>query len=362
MVSISLCMIVKNEENVLARCLDSVGEAVDEIIILDTGSTDRTVEIAREYTDQVEEFPWIDDFSAARNAAFDRATSDYILWLDADDVLLETDREALRGLKETMSPDVDIVMMKYDLAFDGNGNPTYSNYRERMIRRGAGLRWVGPVHEVIPLVGNIVYAHNIAVSHKKLKPGDPARNLRILEKHLAGGGVLDPRQTFYYARELSDNGRDEDAIRVFQSFLKEEKGWLENNIEACRGLAQCYFRRQRSQEGMEALLHSFWYDAPRAEVCCDIGSFFMDRERYTQAAYWYEQARNMRPMPERGGFLPLDCYGYLPCIQLCVCYDRLGMPEKAKEMNELAGMFKPGDASVEHNRAYFAASVEAGGV
>ena len=78
MVSISLCMIVKNEEKILARCLDSIHDLVEEIIIVDTGSTDRTKEIASKYTKKIYDFEWIDDFAAARNFSFQFATKDYI--------------------------------------------------------------------------------------------------------------------------------------------------------------------------------------------------------------------------------------------------------------------------------------------
>ena len=77
MVTVSLCMIVKNEEKHLPRCLDSVRDLVDEIVIADTGSTDRTVEIARRYTEQVYGFPWRDDFAAARNFSFSKASMEY---------------------------------------------------------------------------------------------------------------------------------------------------------------------------------------------------------------------------------------------------------------------------------------------
>ena len=103
--TISLCMIVKNEEAVLARCLDSVRDAVDEIVIVDTGSTDRTKEIARGYTEKVFDFEWIDDFSAARNYAYAQATMDYQMWLDADDVLPACEREKLLRLKQTLPDD-----------------------------------------------------------------------------------------------------------------------------------------------------------------------------------------------------------------------------------------------------------------
>ena len=87
MISISMCMIVKNEQDILARCLDSYAGTYDELIIVDTGSTDNTKEIAAHYTDKIYDFEWINDFSAARNFAFSKAGCDYIFSADADEVL-----------------------------------------------------------------------------------------------------------------------------------------------------------------------------------------------------------------------------------------------------------------------------------
>ena len=126
MISISLCMIVKDEELVLGRCLNSVKNLVDEIIIVDTGSTDKTKEIAALYTDKIYDFKWINDFSAARNYSFSKATKDYIMWLDADDVLLEEDYIKLQDLKESLDESVDMVVMKYNMSFDKNNNPCFS--------------------------------------------------------------------------------------------------------------------------------------------------------------------------------------------------------------------------------------------
>ena len=114
MATISLCMIVKNEEKVLARCLDSVKPAVDEIVILDTGSTDATKDVAARYTDRIYDFPWVDDFSAARNASFAKASMTFTMWLDADDVLLPEDLEALIQLKSQLDTlDADVIMFIY---------------------------------------------------------------------------------------------------------------------------------------------------------------------------------------------------------------------------------------------------------
>ena len=95
MITISLCMIVKNEEAVLARCLDSLKGLMDEIIIVDTGSTDRTKEIARQYTALVYDFSWCDDFAAAKNFAISKATNPYVMILDSDEFLENIDIQKL---------------------------------------------------------------------------------------------------------------------------------------------------------------------------------------------------------------------------------------------------------------------------
>lgn len=99
----------------MGRLLESTAHLVDEIIVLDTGSQDRTKEVAAKYGAKVFDFDWIDDFSAARNEAFAKATQEYILWLDADDVLLPEDQEKFLELKRTLAPNVDYVSMLYNL-------------------------------------------------------------------------------------------------------------------------------------------------------------------------------------------------------------------------------------------------------
>lgn len=352
MVTISLCMIVKNEEEVLARCLDSAADLVDEIIIVDTGSADKTTEIARQYTDKVYSFAWIDDFAAARNFSFSKATMQYCMWLDADDVLEEEARKLLRELKQELSPSVDVVMMKYHTAFDESGNPLFSYYRERLLKNSPLYRWAGAVHEAITPCGDVIYS-DIAVSHKKTGRSDPDRNLRIFEKMIADGGVLQPREQFYYARELYYHQRYTEAEEVLNDFLAASAGWVENKIEACRFLALCRRETGRTEEALPALLNSLQYDVPRAEVCCDIGLLFMDKQMYRAAIFWYETALSRERNDSSGGFVLPDCYGFIPCMQLCVCYDKLGEYKQAEQYNEMAGRIKPQDPGYLYNKQYF---------
>lgn len=359
MISISLCMIVKNEEDVIGRCLASVQDLVDEIIVVDTGSTDRTKEIVRSYTDKVYDFTWIDDFAAARNESFSHATKDYVMWLDADDILKEADREGLRRLKETLNPAIDVVMMRYNAGFDQHGNPTLSYYRERLLRREKGFLWFGAIHEAITPAGNILYSE-IAVTHSKLHPTDPDRNINIFRKLIASGEKLSARHQFYYARELYYHAEYDEAIRWFTKFLDDGEGWIENNISACLDLAQCYLQTNRTNRAMQALARSFVYDTPRAEICCALGSVFMTQNQHQQAIYWYETAASCSLPEQPGGFQSPDSYGFIPSMQLCVCYDRIGDHAKAKAYHEKAKALKPDDEKVLYNEQYFQSLVQKG--
>lgn len=327
MVTVSLCMIVKNEETVLARCLKTAGIYADEIIIIDTGSEDRTMEIARQYTKQIYEFPWSDDFAAARNESFSRASMDYCMWLDADDVVTEENAQKLRLLKETLDPSTDIVMMNYTIAEDPNGRPLFSYYRERLIRNSRRFLWEGPVHEVIAPRGNILYS-DITVCHRKTGSGDPDRNLRIYEKILTQGGHLNERGRFYYARELYFHKRWQESANAFVQFLQGD-GWTENQIEACLNLAECYRNLGLHQQKLTTLFHSFQLDSPRGEICCEIGRHFLESGQYKTAAFWYETALRTEPPDRKGAFVRWDCYDSLPKANLAICYKYLCKPEEA---------------------------------
>lgn len=353
--SLSVCMIVKNEEDVLDRCLTCAMGFADELIIVDTGSTDKTKEIAARFTSCVYDFAWVDDFAAARNFSFSKATGDYVMWLDADDVIDEKNQTGIKNLMACLDPSVDMVMMKYNVGFDEDDNPTFSYERERIMKRAKQYQWLGAIHEVISPSGIIIHSE-LSISHKKIRANEPQRNLRIFEKLLSEGKQLDPRQTYYYARELYYNDRISAAITQFEVFLNEGKGWIENNISACKDLAACYARMGEDEQALHALFRSFTFDAPRAELCCEIGRHLLNRQLYRAAIFWYELAASSTIDDQSGGFYLADCYGYIPYMQLCVCYDKLGERERAIEYNEKAGQIKPRDKSYLFNKQYFSSS------
>lgn len=352
MITISLCMIVRNEKDVIARCLDPMKDIADEIIMIDTGSTDGTKDICRRYTQNVFDFEWIDDFAAARNFSFSKATMDYVIWLDADDVLLDEDQTKLKQLKHTMDPSVDAVMMVYNAGFDAAGNVILSYYRERMVKRQLGGLWHEPVHEVLDYRGNILYT-DICITHGKVHDSPSGRNMRIYENQLKNGGTLSPRGEYYYARELFYHRRYEDAISWFTEFLQENLGGVEDSIAACGLLSECYLALKDLDRAMQAAFRSLEYDLLHADICCQIGRLHFERGEVEKAIQWYQLATTLKK-PEKGlGIVLHDCYGYIPNIQLSVCYDKLGNRQEAVRHNEIAASYKPGDEAVERNREYF---------
>jgi len=352
MIMVSLCMIVKNEEAVLARCLESVKHLVDEIIIADTGSGDKTKEIAAKYTDKIYDFRWIDDFGAARNFSFSKATMDYELWLDADDVIEEEEAVKFTELKKNLSPDIDMVTMLYDTGFDVDGKALLTSTRERLIKRDRGFYWIDPVHECIPLAGNVYYS-DIRISHRKEKTTEISkRNLEIYEKLKVRGACFTPRQTYYYARELFDHKEYSEAAKYFELFLLENKGWKEDNISACILLAKCYNFLCEKEKVPENLVRSFVYDAPVPEICCQLGYYYKEKMDFETAIGWFETA--LVPRRSRRGFVQQKYEGYIPHIELCVCYFKLGDMEKAIYHNNKAAELNEKDQAVIHNLEFFA--------
>lgn len=349
---ISLCMIVRDEEETLARCLDSVKELVDEIIIVDTGSQDRTKEIAAAYGARIYDFIWKDNFSEARNFAFSKAEKGWCMWLDADDVLGEGWKEAFLRLKRELPQTTDVVMLPYQMGFDEKGRPSLIYYRERIVRNSPDFRFQGRVHEAVVPKGEIIRA-DIPVEHRKIKQGENLRNLKIYRQMEELGEEFSPRDLYYYGRELTAHGNFKKGREVLTEFLERKDGWSENKIDASRQLAQCFYGLGEDERALAAFFQGFCYDLPRGETCCCVGKHFFDRGQFQEAAYWYERALQSEVKKESGAFVNEECYGYLPAICLCLCYDRLGDWKRAEKYNRVAGKYRPDSEHYLYNLQYF---------
>ncbi len=341
---LSVCMIVKDEAKILARCLESVKNAADEIVIVDTGSTDGTADVARRYTDRIFSFPWTDDFAAARNFSFEKATGDYLMWLDADDVIAAEMLPRLQALKTRICDEnADMVVCKYV-----NGGCVY--FRERIMRRARGFRWEGRVHECVSPRGKVI-SDDFSVTHLGSDKPRGARNLHIYQKWRAEE-ALGGRDLFYYGRELYYNRLYTEAEAVLSEMLAGE-GWYVNKIEACKVLAACREAMGNREKALAALFLSFTYGAPRGGVCHEIGRMFRESGRHREAVFWYETALSRPDYSAEGDFDDVEARTLYPLLGLVCSYWALGQKDEALVCHKRAAAMAPEHPAVLHNEKFF---------
>lgn len=236
MIKISACVIVKNEIATIARCLQSVREVVNEMIVVDTGSTDDTVRIAKQIGARVFYFQWRNDFAAARNYALKQAKGDWIIFLDADEYFLAETVPNIRPLLEKLhgNPKIDAVTCLMENTNGVDGSLRGSNPTVRLFRNSREIRYEGKVHESIFRNGRPVRSANapgrlIVIRHTgytgKTVPDKIRRNNALLEEELQQGKGR--YLTCYY---LSDGywklGEYEKAIGFAHQAIEREGSFL----------------------------------------------------------------------------------------------------------------------------------------
>lgn len=324
MITISLCMIVKDEENTIDRCLQSIKGIPDEIIIVDTGSTDQTKNIAKTWTSNIFDFEWTYDFSAARNEAFSHASMDYIFWLDADDILTPENAKKLQELKNVLDPRIDAVSMKYHAAFDTQDNVISSTTRFRLFKTSKQYQWSGFVHEHIEVLPtDCILTSDIIVTHQTKNRKRSSRNLNLYERHLAKGKKLTPHDLFHYGRELLLHQRYKEAICIFEEYLASPYVDDEIRIFVLNELASCYSFIQNTTKEQEMTIHSFLYNIPQPIFCCRMGEYFIRKQDIQTAIFWYQLALQV-PVQYSWAVDQIPFRTWFPHKELGRCYEKLG--------------------------------------
>lgn len=345
--SISVCMIAKDEEQTIGRILDCAKKFADEIIVVDTGSKDNTKEIAKNYTTKVFDFVWCDDFSKARNYAFEKATCDYQMWLDADDFINEENIKKLQQLKN-LEEDFDVCMCKYALDFDESGKAHFEFERERILKRELSFKWIGKVHESIAPYGKIIHS-DITIEHRKIKQNSPKRNLKIYQKMKREKVEFSPREIYYYARELYYNNHILSAIKMLKKFLKIQDTYPPDNLTAHIMLSDCFSQKNMQKPAKNALFECLKHQNPTSELCCKLAKLFENENKNDIAIFWYLSALNCT---NNSGFNSLDYDSTIPYIELSKLYYNKDF-KTAKNFHELAKISAPNHPAVLYNEKFF---------
>lgn len=291
MITISACMIVKNEEKILKRCLDSIRDIVDELIIVDTGSTDRTKEIALEYTSKVFDFKWVDDFAAARNYSFSLATMDYIYMPDADEVLDEENRLRFKNLKEVLMPEVEIVEMRYvNQLQNGTVYNFDAEYRPKLFKRTRNFTFIDPIHEMVRL-DPVVYESDIDICHMP-ETVHAKRDLDIFRKAIEKDGTISNRLIGMYARELLVSGDDKDLKKAMEFFENEAETSEDEDIRKISYIivSKAALLKKDTAKLLKYSMKDVLEESS-SEMCTILGQFYEEMKDYKEAAVWYYNAR-----------------------------------------------------------------------
>ena len=300
---VSVCLIVRDEEHQLPTCLSTIRPFVEEIVVVDTGSKDATLDVAKRFADRVEVFTDCNDvqgrmlgFDRARNHSFSLASKPWVMWVDADDVVVGA--ENLEGLIHRFDSErhgqPSMVMMPYEYSRDAEGRVDLLLQRERLVTPKGHFEWRGWVHEVLcPKGGDVRQSTNaVKIVHRRdasKKKSEPGRNLRILEAQLASKGDTDPRHLYYLGQELCSAGRLDEAIKFLSKHI-ERSGWDDERYMAAQLVANHLKNRGEYERAIEwsmkaLLIHENWGEAYFTIAQC---AYFMAQR--TNSLRWWQRA------------------------------------------------------------------------
>jgi len=248
---VSACLIVRNEEKQIEKCLLSLRNYVEEICVVDTGSSDKTPEIVKGIADKFESYSLcnddyneIADFSKARQKSMSLASKKWMLWVDGDDELVggENIPKLIDTLDSYDGPQT--VLFPYEYAHDDHGNPVVVHTRERIVTPVESFFWQYPVHEVLLPKPNVAprwtKTADIKLVHRRTgKVTKADRNLRIMKKVYEQQGESDARILFYLATEYDSGGFKEEAAALFKRYVRLS-GWDDEICHAMIRLTAIY--------------------------------------------------------------------------------------------------------------------------
>jgi glycosyltransferase involved in cell wall biosynthesis len=287
----SVCMIVRNEEHHLPDCLRSLAGIPGEIVVLDTGSSDATREIARQFGARVFDFPWPDSFAAARNECLRHARGKWILWVDADDRLDSDNRERLSAVLASLGDELDAYAMKVRSVLDAQRSSFRLLDQVRLFRNLPGVLWHYRVHEqILPAVnrlGGAVRWADVIIDHvgyvnAEARRGKLQRNLALLEKDHADCPD-DGFTLFNLGWTLLDLGRGEDALLYLGQALEKTNPTSSTLRKVHHLLALAYRALDRRDEALSACREGLKHFPLDAEILHEQGMLLRDCKDFQAA-------------------------------------------------------------------------------
>ncbi|MFT4927627.1 MAG: glycosyltransferase involved in cell wall biosynthesis [Phenylobacterium sp.] len=322
-VKLSVCMIVRDEQTVLARCLDSIAGIYDELCIVDTGSTDNTVTIAQQYTNQVKVFTDCNaqqgqdqgkmvNFAQARNEALSMASGDWVLQIDADEIIEQGIERIREHLGATEYDRVGISIRT------GTSNTNKAGVVSgRLFRRANAQQYVSLIHEYLEFDGKMEVDKHIRITNlpdKRNKESGSDRNIRLCRLMLDS----DPQNSrcwYYLGREYFGLSKHPEAIDCFEKAQQYQR-FTYANFHIAYSKAICLFLSRQFEQAVTAANEAMHFDPRFAEAYCLLGDIYFTIGDPEQAKVNYHKALACEPPQDTYLGVQLWAYQQHPTKQL----------------------------------------------
>ena len=348
--SISLCMIVKNEEQTLAKTLESLKDLVDEIVIgIDDSSTDESENIARRYTDKVYRFRWENDFSKARNQMIARCSCGWVIQVDGHEILRENCRDKFSRILELLPADVEAVGFKLKMQEQDHNS---SGLQLRMFKNNGKIWYKHKAHNIIDCDSSktvaftdIVFDHVRTENNRQLRSKQRNKMVPQRMREALKNNPADTKALYYLGIHAHDRKEYRKAASYYRRYLKHS-GHSEESYKVLWHLGRCLYHLGEEQKARAAFIKGTNVRWDLAECYVSLGEMALERCDWDEAEHFFKLGCDRR-QPLSGVFFSEDYYTWLPYYKLCEVYDRAGndyqaivVAEKLFGMEELPDKYR----------------------
>ena len=360
--TVGLAVITRNRAEKLRAMLASCERFYDQLVVVDSDSEDNTKEVVSEFGGEYHNLPFnksaLADMAALRNESFRHMTTDWIMWLDDDDLLQPGDGAKLKPYLEGLGPDIGGAWMFYHYAHDEYGNPSTIHIRERLMRRDRIWHWEEPVHEIPVPEGLVVWDmnHDVKVIHTG---GHETRTAKIMPVllHRLQENPNDLRACFYMAQQLFADGQWAQAAEWYTRYSRREDAFTLQRWQCMTYAARCFREMGEHHRAIRADFEAILFMPNLADGYLGVAESFLRLGEFWKGIHFGELALLKEP-PNPILFVNTLDYSFRPYSVLSVCYAGAGQYKDAVDACNKALEVRPGDKAVLENREKFQAMLE----
>lgn len=352
MITISLIMIVKNEEEEIINSLKSIRDIVDEIIIVSIGNKEITKELAMSYGASFFAVDFENDFSKVKNYAFRKANKEYILWLNPGEIIDEKNRINLKSLKKHGDCREEGFFMKVLLENSNYKEATKYITELRLVKNKEDIKWRGKVYEVLDGAFSSIINSKVEILSEE-KHYNNNSILKIIENlTFEERESLNQRELFYYGEALEANNKNKEALLIYKKILKEFSFFKSYRVMAALKIAEYCLKKERFLEFKNYLFLSYELGEASSKANYLMGEYLIKIGKIKEAKYWYKQAITIKDEEVVGMIIDNSFKSWLSLIRLCEIDLNSGNYVELMKYNFLLKKYLKDSPIIKYNERY----------